>query len=305
MTHRKREKQARGIRPLSTYMKVCQPKMVDKSDVLVLKGLQEGKTQSQLAKELGTSRQAISKRVKKLRTLILVDPSRLTTHAGSTNLPPYDVRFRSLRWQLTEHIQLPFDGKAVDMAHGVKLFTWSIKGNLIRYYKGLHTFSLEIECGRATGNSRDDCFRKHDEEALNLFRYVAQKYPQLSQATHEHDYTINRTGEFCVNELNNLAEVLLDKQGGGTVRIGDIIKFDKSRGYPEAQFLKDVAFKSDLAPIAAELAETKQAILALGERQVEMTTTMKELVKILTPKKPEPPPEPIKEQDTSHEGMFR
>jgi len=189
----------------------------------------QGLTQKAISKQLGISPAAVSKQVKRLKEkgllVIPEKPKRLTATAGGGFVLPFDVRFRSLKWKLTHPVNIPYDGRQVNS--GVETQIWKVKGSTIRQNIGKRQYSLEIECGYTEGNSMAEVVRRHDEEALNVYDWLAQHYPELAKESARFGYEVNRKGEITIPQMKEFAEKWLEthpRLDAGVFKIDDSLK---------------------------------------------------------------------------------
>ena len=268
---RKRKQDLTGIPNLFTFTKVKQNSLTI-TGASVLRLLPEHYNQTQIAVKIGTSKQVVHYWVRKLEKLGLwINPKTKKVkqiEAGGVPIPPFDVRFRSLKWILSKPVKLPFDDRTFN--NGLEQRIWKVKDCLVRVNLGSQGgYSLEIEAGYCGGNSPDECNHKHDSKCLRLFEWLSEHFSDLKEYSGK--YTVNRPGELQVLAFNEQAKQILEARGGGVVKLGNppIAKIDQSRGYPEFQLLlENLATKQEI-----------NQILEIQKQQLELTQQTNELTK--------------------------
>lgn len=213
----------------------------------VLELTRQGKYQAQIARQLGISPSAVSQHIRKLAEHGYIDKpiKQPTTRGGYAH--PLDVRWRSLKWNLAKPVELKHDEQR--FLSGVLLSTWRVKEATITTNYGKKRYSLEITCGLTEGDSVDEVTRRHDEKCLAVFRWVAEHFPELKQATNEYAYTVNRVGEVNVKPLKPYAEEYIGRHGRlrtEAYKIDDSLK----NGGELQLLLQGIATKTDIAMLA-------------------------------------------------------
>lgn len=249
---------------------------------LILRGLQDFKTQKQISWDIGVTPSAVSQQVKRLVKLGLYHPPNLrktgkilnsTARGGQEQ--SLNVRWRSLKWKIDTSYKWPFDVSALNSVSKVKYLTRYHKGRKVRFNIGRFNSSIEIEAGFSGGNTEQEIKRNHDALAIETYDWLVQQYPGLEVATGGRQaYEVNREGELEVAALRMFAQSEIERHGTGPILYGSppIAKVDQSRGYPEFQLLLgNLATKGELTEIRQELKETTAALK-------DLTLTLKELV---------------------------
>lgn len=258
----------------------------------VLELSRQGMYPSQIARYLCISRSAVSQHIKKLAELGFIDrPEKTTTSRGGWS-HPLDIRWRSLKWNLTKPVTLKFDEQR--FLSGVLLSTWRVKDATITTNYGKKRYSMEITCGLTEGDTIDEVCRRHDEKCLAVFRWVAEHFPELKQVTNEYAYTVNRMGEVNIKPLKPFAEEYFQKHG--RLRAGAFKVDDSFKNGGELQgILKDMAMKSDLEALRAEIRQSMKEVVSgsLKEFAVVFAAELKDALLGKSEPKAPIPKEPV------------
>jgi transcriptional regulator with XRE-family HTH domain len=243
----------------------------------IIQRINEGYTQSQIAREFGTSKSAVSQRVKRLVARKLLT---LTPGAGGSKRSSFDVHLGSIKYPLTKDVNLPFD-----LERKLETLTyreWTVKAHRIRINLGINgEKSLEIFGTRYESNlTIDEAQHRQEDDIRGLYSWLCQKYPELAKASNEHNYKTNRPGKLTIHALKGTAEQILKSRGGGQVILDNVGMIDDSlkdggEFHIFLSFMKNLANKEDIGKLAYEMQETRKSIMEL-----------------LTLIKGKPPPEP-------------
>lgn len=277
----------------------------------ILKGLEEGKTQSMLARELHRSKSAVSQRISSMRKKGLLPTKMSKLFATPETVNSYDKRNHSLKWKLGYEVKLPLDDS--NKVKGLERGYRELRGKAFKpkacYFVNTGTKgarSLEIFGGEVGGKTPEEVNLRLVYEALNIYKWLCSYFPELEKASGGlWSFEVNRKGE--LNDLNGaeLARIALEQTGSSVVYFGNPPRFkaDCSKGYPELQELPDVKLEKRLGGIEAaisKLSEKQDKMLGYLER---LAVSQEKLIEFITPKEPkkepEPPPLP------SDETMFR
>ncbi len=278
----------------------------------ILKGLEQGKSQSMLARELGRTRSAVSQRVASMRKKGLLSPQISKQNGAHDFSKDYDKRNHSVKWELASEVKLPLDdiNKIKGLDRGYRKLRGGDFNKDACYFinegaKGKR--SIEIFGGEVSGSSPQEVNLWLFYEALNIYKWLCRTYPNsnLEKASGGiRNYKINREGE--LNDLKGaeLARLALEQTGSSVVYFGNPPRFkaDRSTGYPELQELPDTALGKRLDGIENvlnRLVEKQTAQQGILER---LTTSLEKLTGLLTPK--EPPKEPAPPELSKDERMF-
>ena len=289
-------KQAR----LPAYLTNVKRKHLTSTRISVLELCRQGKYPAQIAKALFISRSAVSQHMKRLAELGYIDKPHLTKSTGGAYAHPLDVRWRGLKWILAKPVKLPYDDSRY--LHGVFMATWRVKEATITMNYGKRHYSLEITSGLVEGDTVDQVCRKHDEQCVAVFRWVAEHYPELKQVANEYGYIVNRMGEVNVKPLKPFAEKYLREHGRlqtTTVKIDDS---DGDEGH--LQFLlQGIASKSDIVALHTELGEIKGLLQQLVGAFKGFAADIKTLLG--GPAGEDTAPKAPKELDKNNKEMYR
>lgn len=287
MTNKTRTKNLNNSQTKLTLFQKCQPSGLTSTAILTLFYSSQGLHPSAIARQLGCSRSNVSKVMKRLKNKgLLIQPKngrRLTLNTGgghfgkksNSYVVPFDIRFRSLKWKLTHPVNLPYDESRVN--NGVFQATWRIKNSTVRMNYGKNTYSIEIECGYTEGESIEEVYRKHDEEALNVYDWLCQHYPELAKVSVRLGYEVNRKGEVSIPQLKELAEKWLEthpRLNAGIFKIDDSLK----NGGEFQINLNSFATQDDFEKLRAEICATNQNITKLSEILKELCDSLKTLL---------------------------
>ena len=263
-----------GIAPLTSYF-TGQTLCFTITGTRVLQLYNEGVPQTTIAKRIGTTKQAVYYWVRKLRKHGLIH---FTNIAGGVPIPSFDVRFRYLYRKLSKPVKLPYDKE--HFTKGTRHTIWRVRNCTVYCHFGDNgENSIEITAGFAGGETKDEAYFKHDQEANNLFIWLSEHYPELKQAAGPLE--IRRGGELALNKLRGVAANALANSGAAIIK-GDGFKVDQSRGWPELQvFFDDYAKKQDITSLMDLIAKQTLAIN-------DLATNLKDLIEI-SRKPPERP----------------
>lgn len=301
---------SKGIAKLTAFETVLRKALTIPPSTLI-KRINDGYTQSQIAREFGTSRSAVSQRAKSLKAKGLLS---LTHSTGSGKQSGYDVHLGSISYPLAKPVKLPFVVKGNSLS--LTWQEWNVKGHRIRQNLGKDgTYSLEIFGTRVEGfDTIQEAENTWVDDCRNLYGWLCEHYPELREASREQNFKINRSGKLTIHALKGTAEQALRARGGGSIMLDNVGMIDDSlknggEFHVFLSFFKNLATKEEVKKLDTRLEGIEKGVMLLGERQMEsnkllerLATSMEKLLGLITPKeKPEPPPPELQKD----EQMFR
>jgi DNA-binding Lrp family transcriptional regulator len=290
---KKRLKAINGSQAKLTLFQRTLPFGLSGTAIMVLFYSSQGLNQKAISEQLGCSPANVCKIIKKLKNRgLLIQPKkrdRLTQTARSPLGMNLDVRFRSLKWKLTNPIEMPSDETVVNC--GVTFKTWYIKDSTVRLNIGKKQYSLEIEAGYTEGNSMQECTRKHDEQCLYTYDWLCQHFPELAKVSNRLGYEVNRKGEITIPQMKELAEKWLEthpRMDAGIFKIDDSLK----NGGEFQIKLDNIITKDDLKSLEAKIDASVGVMSKLSESISGLYNLFKKFIDRLEgteePKAPEP-----------------